>query len=534
MPEPFTARRAAGTPGAPTVSRRRRLRPASALLWGAVAAAVLTAVSAPLRAPAAAVPVPVPARRRTIHLTSPALWWSVVALAVLLASIAWIELTEMRPSYDAFGWLVWGRQVLHWDLNTDGAPSWKPLTLMFTLPYALAGPNPQVWLWMITATAGALAGAVFAARIAFRLTGSSAGRRWPAFVAAGFAAAAVLGIDGYSQQVLIANSDPLIVTLFLAAIDSHLSGRPRLAFALLLLVALGRPEGWAFAGLYAICLVRARRCNVLIAVLAVAAIPLAWFLVPALTSHSWFISADLARGSANVLHRNKILGVLGRLRGLYEWPMQAAVLFAIVLALVRRERVWLTLAGVALLWILVEIALTFRGLPAPSRYLMEPAAVLVTLAGGAIGWTLAQSPGRGGALMRWVPPIAVALLVASLVPAARSRARVTHGELHVAHHAALEFRRLEEVISAGGGAKRIKSCGQPVTLVGYQSEVAWALDMNVGNVGFKPGKSIQEGIPIVVFKPHESGWQLRPFHLRPADSARCELMLDSKMGSSAT
>jgi hypothetical protein len=54
--------------------------------------------------------------------------------------------------------------------------------------------------------------------------------------------------------------------------------------------------------------------------------------------------------------------------------------------------------------------------------------------------------------------------------------------------------------------------------------------MNVGNVGYRPGRSIDQGIPIVVFKPHREGWQVRPFHLRGADQARCELNADSPMG----
>ena len=53
--------------------------------------------------------------------------------------------------------MVWGRQVLHWNLNTDGAPSWKPLTFLFTLPYALSRARGQMWLWMVTAVAGAVA-----------------------------------------------------------------------------------------------------------------------------------------------------------------------------------------------------------------------------------------------------------------------------------------------------------------------------------------------------------------------------------------
>ena len=93
---------------------------------------------------------------------------------------------------------------------------------------------------MFTAVAGAVAGSVFAARIAFRLTGPSPERPYAPYVAAAFAGVALLGIDTYSHLVLIANSDPLIVTLCLGAIDCHLSGRPRLAFALL--VGLPRPS----------------------------------------------------------------------------------------------------------------------------------------------------------------------------------------------------------------------------------------------------------------------------------------------------
>ena len=84
--------------------------------------------------------------------------WLLVAAVVVLIAIVVVAATGMRPGYDAYGWLVWGRQVLlHWDLNTDGAPSWKPLPFLFTLPYALFG-NAQVWLWMVTSVAGSLAG----------------------------------------------------------------------------------------------------------------------------------------------------------------------------------------------------------------------------------------------------------------------------------------------------------------------------------------------------------------------------------------
>ena len=69
---------------------------------------------------------------------------------------------------------------------------------------------------------------------------------------------------------------------------------------------------------------------------------------PALTSHTWFSAGDLALNSKNAIHGNKIVGVFGRVVGLYELPMQLTVAYALVLAAIRRDRVWLTLAGAAL------------------------------------------------------------------------------------------------------------------------------------------------------------------------------------------
>ena len=39
-----------------------------------------------------------------------------------------------RPGYDPYGWLVWGKLTIHLKLDTNGAPSWKPLPFLFTVP----------------------------------------------------------------------------------------------------------------------------------------------------------------------------------------------------------------------------------------------------------------------------------------------------------------------------------------------------------------------------------------------------------------
>jgi hypothetical protein len=454
--------------------------------------------------------------------------WIPVVAAVIGVSVLVVVLTDMRPDYDGFGWLVWGRQVLHWNLNTDGAPSWKPLTFVFTLPYALTG-HAQMWLWMTTSVAGAVAGCVFAARIAFRLTGPSPGRRYAPYVAGAFAGVALLGMDTYSHLVLIANSDPLIVTLCLGAIDCHLSGRRRLAFVMLVLASLGRPEAWAFAGCYAVWGWRAVPGMRMLAVLGIALIPVFWFTIPALTSHSWFIAGDLAFNQKTIIHGNKILGVISRFRGLYELPMQLAALLGIGLAAARRDRVTLTLAGAAVGWVVIEIAFAYHGWSAVPRYLIEPAGVMVVLAGGAVGRVLADS--RGPRLLRWAGPVAVVILIVALEPTARTRARETRQDIATAHTRARQVDRLEAVISRIGGPDKVKACGQPVSLVGFQSTLAWEVDLNVGNVGYRPGKSIQKGVPIVLFKPHEVGWQVRPYNLPPSRQTGCHaLRTDSDFG----
>jgi hypothetical protein len=86
-----------------------------------------------------------------------------VALSALL--VRW---ANTRPGFDPYGWIVWGHQTLAGNLNTNAAPSWKPLPYLFTLPYALFG-HYQLWLWMITAVAVSLSGVFFAGRSAYRI-----------------------------------------------------------------------------------------------------------------------------------------------------------------------------------------------------------------------------------------------------------------------------------------------------------------------------------------------------------------------------
>ena len=94
-------------------------------------------------------PAPVPWTLRLFMRQHP--WWS-TAILLLGISVVLVVWARTRPSYDAYGWLVWGYQTLHVTLDLGGAPSWKPLPFLFTVPFAIAG-HYQLWLWMFFSTA---------------------------------------------------------------------------------------------------------------------------------------------------------------------------------------------------------------------------------------------------------------------------------------------------------------------------------------------------------------------------------------------
>ena len=105
-------------------------------------------------------------------LRAPIAAWPLVVVAACLAVAALTLLVPSAPTTDPWGWIVWGREVMHLDLVTDirGTPSWKPLPVMVTAPLSLFGSVAPV-LWVVFARAAALLGLVFAFRVAGRLVG---------------------------------------------------------------------------------------------------------------------------------------------------------------------------------------------------------------------------------------------------------------------------------------------------------------------------------------------------------------------------
>ncbi len=355
-------------------------------------------------------------------------------MGVIIVSAAIVRWVNTRPGYDPYGWLIWGYQTLHLHLDLGGAPSWKPLPLLFTVPYALFG-HYALWLWMVTAEAAAFAGSIFAGRIAYRVvnSGGNGDRRYvyAAIAAALFAGLGMYGIQdningahsNYLHYVLSVQSDPMIVTLVLAAIDFHINGHRRWVIAMLLLAGLGRPEVWPVLGLYGLwCWVKRPDMRIYLGVCAFLLVFL-WFGVPTITNGRPFVAGDLAQGSPRECRSGKILCTIDRFKTLNLWPVWVFTLAAVAWAgyrlratgfrlrgaraalsddtlapAQRTERnndlLVLGLAAGIVVWLIVEIAFALHGWPAVPRYIFEPAVVAIVLGGIGFGWVLREIPAR--------------------------------------------------------------------------------------------------------------------------------------------
>jgi hypothetical protein len=134
-----------------------------------------------------------------------------VALAVLgLTALSF--LMPSAPTYDPWAWIIWGREIVHLDLSTIDGPSWKPLPVLFTVPFSLFGSlAPDLWVYV--ARVGTVAGIVMLFRLGRRFGG----------LPGGVAAAVPYALTPWTvRNGLMANSEGLLVALALAAVERQL------------------------------------------------------------------------------------------------------------------------------------------------------------------------------------------------------------------------------------------------------------------------------------------------------------------------
>jgi hypothetical protein len=402
------------------------------------------------------------------------------ALSLLLPS---------EPSYDPWAWFVWGREIAHFELDTAGGPSWKPLPVLLLAVAAPLGDDVPVALWIALARAGALLGLVLAYRLAARFAGGPPALR----AVAGTTAAVALALTpDWFQFTAHASEAPIAVALMLWAVERHLDGRGGQAMALLAVVALMRPELFPFLALYAIWLWRAERGLRGVVAALMVAIPLAW-LVP-----EWIGSGDPLDGGSqarsepywSLSHAERPwLRALERLHNHAGLALEVLALAALAAALVRRQRAVLVLAAAAAVAGALFVAMTQVGFSGNPRYALPALAVLCVLAGTGVartaeaGGELASRSPRLVAASR-LSGIALALTLVALLaaPLVEGRAgRLEFEAREVGRRMELQ-RDLARAIAAAGGPEALRELGSATTNRALHSRLAWELGYPIQDV----------------------------------------------------
>lgn len=419
----------------------------------------------------------IPPQRSRAHRAGRLEWWLAGCVALALISLA----APSVPNSDPWGWIIWGRQLDHFELVTAGYPSWKPLPGGVSAVLGLFGVAPGGWL--VVVRAAGLGVLVLVYRMAARHGGRVAG------------AVAVVGIVLFPQWwrfLAHGTSEPLLIALMLGAVEAHGSGRRRLALACGLLAGLLRPEVWPFVLAYVILLRPATARRRVALGLALLMLPVLWFVPDWISSGDPFHGAGLARHSAEALATQAagqpVLEALRRGSELTVLPVELLALLAAVVAWGRGERRVLGLLALALCWLVLVLVLTAFGYAGIARFL-EPAAALVCVLGGIGAAWLLDAARR----VRAGPLVVGALLLAALAPSALARGRDAIRDVRDADAQAGIQRDLRETVARLGGARGVLARGHPFATPSWQTALAWEIGASTDEVG-----SLR--LPAVVFR----------------------------------
>jgi hypothetical protein len=203
-------------------------------------------------------------------------------------------------------------------------------------------------------------------------------------------------------------------------------------------------------------------------------------------------------------------------------------LLAVVIAAIRRDLITLVIAAAAVLWVIVEVAFVLHGWPGVPRYLFEPGGVTTVLAGAAVGRILLDLPAL---LARVRVPVVlgslgalaiVAGISASMLSPARTQVHIERADLKHERLRTKWVDHLPGLIARLGGPARLFACGQPTTIIGYQSVLAWDLGVNTGVLFWTPHIGKVDPRPVVLFQPTPHAWKVIAIDMPPAKRAQCD------------
>lgn len=339
----------------------------------------------------------------------------VAALSVPLASAL---------SYDAWGWLLWGREIVgSLPFTTSGYPTWKPLTGLLAVPLAPLG-DAAPWLWLFTVRASAAVALLLAFGLGRRAAGPWAGA---------LAAAGLLLVPGWLFQAGVGGSEPILTALLLGGLERQLAGDDRAGLALSFLASLLRPESWPLLAIAGAVAWRRRPGLRPWVLAALAAVPVLWFGGEYLGSGSPFTGGHMARMSKQagaIQHATTYppLLVLQRAVHMLPLPLLLGLPVALVAGVRRRDPLLLALCGGALVWTAEVAGMSGLGYAGLERFLF-PAAAAAAVAGAAGLLVLARRASQAGlraTLVAFVLVGFVAAAAGSVSGAGREAAMIEH------------------------------------------------------------------------------------------------------------
>jgi hypothetical protein len=474
-------------------------------------------------------PAPAFGRRESLTsgVTSARFYLGLIAVALVIGALSLV--IPSTPSYDPWSWILWGREIVHFKLQTTGGPTWKPLPMIFTTVFALFGKAAPD-LWLVIARAGALMASVMVFKVAMTLVRGLGTRfgslpvegpaAWAAPVLAGVLAVISFVLSGgFVSDNALGYSEGLMTAAVLIAVERHLDGRPRQAFAVGFAAALDRPEIWLFWGPYGLWLFWRDPGARKLVVGLFALIPVLWFLPEYWGSGHFFRGVSRAhtpRSNSAAFAKCPFCSELVK----HAWPWMllrikaaaaiGAGIAAVLLWRRRRQRAgWhlegtrehalAAVVGAAVLgvgWFVLIALMTQAGFSGNDRYLVLGASLVDIVGAAVFAWGAAELAatilrrraglvGRGSLVT--LAAVAVLLVIYAVFPNWVGNNLIsiqrTHGIL--VYQAKLRS-GASGAIAKLGGASRVLACGSVMT-EGFQVPmVAYDLGVHILRVEAAP------------------------------------------------